>query len=79
MRSGAVAGATGVEVEMSARAGEEGEDPGNVAATDASKRLEWSRREALNRALAERRRNSVAQVALSLAEILSDDGRSARV
>jgi hypothetical protein len=52
---------------------EVGIDPGTIAALEASKRIEHTRRAALNRALAEKRRCFAAQVALSLAEILSDD------
>jgi hypothetical protein len=48
-------------------------DPGAVAALEASRRLERSRRAALNLALAERRRHAAARVALSLAEILSEE------
>jgi hypothetical protein len=52
-------------------------DPGAVAALEASRRLERSRRAALNLALTERRRHAAAKVALSLAEILSEEGESA--
>lgn len=63
----AVAGATEVEAAMSSEAGK---DPGVVAALEASRRLERSRRAALNQALLEKRRHCAAQVALSLAEVL---------
>jgi len=52
---------------------EAGVDPGTIAALEASQRLQHTRRAALNLALAEKRRCFAAQVALSLAEILSDD------
>lgn len=52
---------------------ETGMYPGGVAALEASKRLERSRRAALSRALAEKRRSFAAQMALSLAEALSQD------
>ncbi len=54
------------------------EDPGAVAARDASRRLERSRRAALEQALAARRRCYAARAAMSLADVLSDvaDGSS---
>ena len=59
-----------MEAAMSSQAGE---DPGLVAALEAARRLERSRRAALNRTLVAKRRYFAAQVALSLAEILCDD------
>lgn len=50
---------------------------GADAASDASRRLERSRRAALSRSLAERRHALAAQVAVSLAELLSDSAAEA--
>jgi hypothetical protein len=49
-----------------------GADSGSVVALEASRRIERSRRAALNEALAEKRRRFAAQVALSLAEVLCE-------
>ena len=52
--------------------GAPGVDPA-VAAGEASRRLERTRRTALDRALAEERRRHAAQIALSLAQILCEE------
>jgi len=51
-------------------------DSGVVVAREASRRLERTRRAALNQALVEKRRLYVAQVTSSLAEVLGDHERS---
>ena len=69
-----MAGATGVEEMMSAQTGKDSE---MLAALEASRRLERSRRAALNRLLAEQRRHAAAKAALRLAEARLDDGSQA--